>query len=94
MPTYEYRCEANGRLVEVRHRMAEKLRTWGELCERAGIPAGRTNPQAPVEKLLSAGFISVDSAKSPAWEGGACGQQVCGTGECNAGPCGSGGCGT
>jgi hypothetical protein len=35
--TYEYRCEANGRLVEVRHEMAEELATWGELWERAGM---------------------------------------------------------
>lgn len=25
MPTYEYRCPANGRLVEMRHGMAERL---------------------------------------------------------------------
>jgi len=33
VPTYEYRCQSNGRLVEVRHDMAERLATcgdWGE----------------------------------------------------------------
>jgi predicted nucleic acid-binding Zn ribbon protein len=34
VPTYEYRREANGRLVEVRHDMAERLAT------RSGEPAG------------------------------------------------------
>ncbi len=57
MPTYEYLCEINGRTVEVSHRMAEQLRTWGELCERAGISAGRTAPSAPVKKLISASAV-------------------------------------
>src|SRR5579883_1469176 len=57
MPTYEYQCEANGRIVEVQHKMAERIRNWGQLCERAGIAAGRTDPKAPVTKLISAGFI-------------------------------------
>ena len=58
MPTYEYRCAANGAVIEVQHKMAEEIRTWGELCERAGITRGRTNPEAAVEKLMSAGFVS------------------------------------
>jgi predicted nucleic acid-binding Zn ribbon protein len=37
VPTYEYRCEANGRVLEMWHKMAERLATWGELCERAGM---------------------------------------------------------
>ena len=41
MPTYDYRCDANGRTLEVSHRMSESLSTWGELCERAGIRPGR-----------------------------------------------------
>lgn len=92
MPTYEYRCAANDRTVEVRHKMAEKLRTWGEVCERAGIPAGRTDPKAPVEKLVSAGFISVAGSKAPAWDGGADGAQACGMGACGAGACAGGAC--
>jgi len=42
----------------VQHKMAEELQTWGELCDRAGIARGRTNPKAAVEKLMSAGFVS------------------------------------
>mgnify|MGYP001127255452 CR=1 FL=1 len=87
MPTYEYRCEANGRIVEVQHKMSEQLRTWGELCSRAGIPVGQTDPGAPVQKLISASFIGTGSAASaPACEAPGCGSGACG------GPCGGGMC--
>ena len=89
MPTYEYRCEANGRLVEVSHKMAEKVRTWGELCERAGIAPGRTSPKAKVEKLISAGFIASGS-NAPA-AAGACEMPACGAGGCGSGMCSSDG---
>ena len=86
MPTYEYRCETNGRLVEVRHKMAERLSTWGELCERAGIAPGKTDPAAPVEKLISAGFINAGSSTSePACAAPGCGNGYCGTGACGIG---------
>ena len=84
MPTYEYRCEVNGRLVEVRHKMAERLSTWGELCEHAGIPTGATDPTAPVEKLISAGFVGASSAEA-ACEAPGCGSGACGMGGCGAG---------
>lgn len=84
MPTYEYRCEANGRLVEVRHNMAERLSTWGELCERAGIPPGKTDPAMPVEKLISAGFVHAGaSTREPACAAPDCGGGSCGTGACS-----------
>ncbi len=35
---YDYRCETNGQVVELNHSMNERLETWGEPCERAGIP--------------------------------------------------------
>ena len=91
MPMYEYHCESNGRLVEVQHRMDERLLTWGELCERAGISAGRTDPQARVDKLMSAGFISVGGA--PAADVGACDSAACEAPACGAGACGGGVCG-
>jgi hypothetical protein len=53
MPYYEYRCEANGRTLEVRHGMNEQLRTWGDVAGRAGIEAGDTAADAPVERLMS-----------------------------------------
>lgn len=86
MPTYEYQCDANGRLVEVRHNMAERLSTWGELCERAGIAPGKTDPAAPVAKLISAGFINASGSTSES----ACAAPDCGNGVCGSGACGFG----
>ena len=53
MPRYEYRCEASGRTIEVEHAMSDRVQTWGELCERAGIDVGGTPSDSPVEKLIS-----------------------------------------
>jgi len=59
MPTYEYHCPANGRVVTVVHRMVEDLHTWGELCGRAGIDPGDTPPDAPIAKKIGrAAFAS------------------------------------
>jgi predicted nucleic acid-binding Zn ribbon protein len=86
VPTYEYRCETNGRVLEVRHNMAERLATWGELCERAGVSAGKTDAAAPVEKLISAGFISAGGSTSePACAAPECGNGYCGSGACDFG---------
>ena len=87
MPIYEYRCASNGRVVEVQHKMAEKLNTWGELCDRAGIEPGRTELAAPVEKLISAGFISTGAAAAQAT---GCDAPACGMGACGSGMCGAG----
>ncbi len=57
MPRYEYRCEPNGELVEVSHAMSERLATWGEVCEHAGRELGNTPADAPVEKVISVGFV-------------------------------------
>ncbi len=53
MPFYDYYCEANRRTVEVSHAMRERLRTWGEVCKKAGIPAGPTPATAPVVRMVS-----------------------------------------
>ena len=53
MPRYEYRCEQADRTVEVEHAMSERLTTWGEVCDRAGIGLGGASADAPVEKLIS-----------------------------------------
>ncbi len=85
MPTYEYLCEANGQVVEVHHKMAEQLHKWGELCERAAISPGNVDPNTPVRKLISAGFISTGtSGKSEP----VCEAPVCGSGACGSGMCG------
>ncbi len=57
MITYEYFCEANGKTIEVSHRMQESLKTWGELCQKAEIPIENTSKSAPVERLISGGLL-------------------------------------
>ena len=52
MPFYDYFCETNRRTVEVAHPIRERLQTWGEVCERAGIPKGKTSPKAKVMRLI------------------------------------------
>lgn len=82
MPTYDYRCETNGRTVEVRHSMNERLATWGEICERAGIEPGETHPESPVQRLITGGLYvssaALKNAEAPS----------CGTGGCSTGFCG------
>jgi len=84
MPTYDYRCAANGRVVEVRHRMSEKLTTWGEVCEKAGIDIGDTDHAVPVERLITGGGVVSSSALSnpepPSCGPGGCGGGICGLG--------------
>lgn len=89
MPTYEYLCESNGRTVEVSHKMAEQLHTWGELCERAGISAGRTAPAAPVRKLISASAVHSGKGSSLASSCETTG--ACDMGAAMSGPCCGGG---
>lgn len=74
MPAYDYYCKANGRTVEVRHKMSERITSWGELCERAGLPLGDTPASAPVEKLITGGNMisasSLGSGAAPMCEAG------------------------
>lgn len=87
MPTYDYRCVANGRVVEVNHRMSENLSTWGELCAQAGIAPGDTPPDSPIERLATGGnVIGANSAgrdlpPMPSCPAGSC---------CSGGMCGIG----
>ena len=82
MPSYDYRCAANDRVVEVRHHINEKLSTWGELCTLAGIEPGATPPDEPVERLITGGQVvrssSLGDADAPACSSGPC----CGGGAC------------
>ena len=85
MPTYDYRCEANGQVVEVQHRMSEHVATWGDLCERAGIDRGDTPADAAVTKLLTGGNVmtkaTLGSGSAPACPtGGCCSGGMCGLG--------------
>ncbi|MEI6413774.1 MAG: zinc ribbon domain-containing protein [Pseudomonadota bacterium] len=88
MPTYDYRCDSNDRVVEANHRMSAELSTWGELCQVVGIEPGDTPTDAPVRRLATGGHVishkSLGSGNAPA----------CGTGACGAGfSSGGGGCG-
>ena len=79
MPTYDYRCPANDRVIEVMHGMSEDLHTWGELCARAGIEPGDTPADSPIQRLATGGNIISSSSRKdfPA--------PSCATGSCCAG---------
>ncbi len=79
MPTYDYHCAANGRTVEVKHPMSERVRTWGELCALAEQPLASTPAHTPVTKQLAA--IGIGGSSSPAAM------------SAPSSACGSGGCG-
>lgn len=53
MPRYDYLCDANGETVEVIHSIAERLETWADVCECAGLATGDTDPAAPVRKVIT-----------------------------------------
>jgi hypothetical protein len=86
MPTYDYYCPANGRTIEVSHKMADEVRTWGELCRHAGIPRGTTAANACVEKLITGGNVITAGALGSGQE------RPCDSGPCGAPACGAGGC--
>lgn len=82
MPTYDYRCDANDRVLEVKHGMSESLSNWGQLCEKAGIEPGDTPPDTPVTRLITGGALvtggsSMADAPAPCATGG-CGGGFCG----------------
>ncbi|MEQ8661728.1 MAG: zinc ribbon domain-containing protein [Gammaproteobacteria bacterium] len=64
MPLYEYVCEANGEVVEVRHKMDTVIRNWGELCFAAQHPLGDTEFTAPVRKRLRATAIALPTGNA------------------------------
>ena len=65
MPSYDYRCPENNQIVEVKHSITETLKTWGEVCERAGIGLDDTSADAPVERLITGGgFVKSSSMGS------------------------------
>ncbi len=82
MPSYDYRCAHNGQVVEVMHKMSEKLTTWGEVCDKANLDLGDTPSDSPVERLITGGNVISSSALSnpeaPACGAGGCGGGMCG----------------
>ncbi len=81
MPSYDYRCPANGQVVEVKHSMQQKLTTWGEVCGLSGQALGDTPAGTPVERLISGGSLVSKSSLGS--------EPPCSSGPC----CGGGGCG-
>lgn len=84
MPTYDYHCPANGRTVEVSHKLAERIATWGDLCRRAGLPLDGTPGNARVERLITGGAVigSLGSQRERPCHTGPCGAPACGSGAC------------
>ena len=76
MPTYDYRCDANGKVLEVSHRMSDTISTWGDLCERAGAEPGDTPADSPVQRLVTGGSVissnNLGSGSAPACTTGSC----------------------
>ena len=81
MPSYDYFCEANKQTIEVRHGIKERLKTWKEVCDRAGIPPGKTPADASVVRLVGQAMI-MDKPKSSSSAASSL-----------KGPCSHGGCG-
>ncbi len=80
MPYYEYRCAANGRTVEVRHAMSEHMETWGEVAAAAGVEAGDTPSDAPVERLMSMASVGSSTGREGPSAGPGPGFGGCGPG--------------
>jgi hypothetical protein len=64
MPRYDYHCPDNDFIVEVRHGINERLKTWGEVCERAQVEPGQTAREAPVELVVYAPALSFPQGDS------------------------------
>jgi hypothetical protein len=76
MPTYDYRCDANGKVLEVSHRMNDTILTWGDLCELAGVEPGDTPADSQVYRLATGGNVissnNLGSGSAPACNTGSC----------------------
>lgn len=86
MPSYDYHCPANGRVLEIEHKMAESVTSWGELCRRAGVPRGDTPATAQVVRLITGGNVvraaALGSRRERACDSGPCAAPACGGGAC------------
>lgn len=82
MPTYDYRCESTGKIVEVMHRMNDEIHTWGELCTKAGLEPGDTPTDSPVTRLATGGNVITQGNKA------AEPMSPCAMGNCAGGMCG------
>ena len=79
MPLYSYTCESNGETLQVIHPMREQMKTWGQLCERAGQDLNGTPADAPVTRMMSrVQVISSNGGSGGHGNGGCCGVDGCG----------------
>ncbi len=83
MPTYDYRCPSNERVIEVKHHMNETVTTWGQLCEMASIEPEDTALDAPVKRIITGSNIvsskNLGSGNEPPCNsGGCCPNGACG----------------
>lgn len=83
MPTYDYRIEATGDVVEVKHTMALTPKTWGELCLLANLDQQEIPENSEVTKLLTTtGVVKSATLKNadapPCMSGGGCPSGGCG----------------
>ncbi len=53
MPRYDYFCDENATTIEVVHSIATEVKSWGTLCELAGIETGATPPETSVRKIIT-----------------------------------------
>lgn len=83
MPRYDYRCDLNGRTVEVSHPMSAHVDTWGELCALAGIDGGETPADTPVHKIISGGYVATGASGSAAASHACSTPACCGGGMCS-----------
>jgi len=66
MPTYDYRCEANKKIYEVKHAMSASPKTWADLCKIAGMELKDIPGDTPVSKVLTTGgVVKSSSLKNP-----------------------------
>lgn len=86
MPSYDYLCESNGRIVEVSHSMHERLATWGEVCARTGLPLDDVPGDAPVRRMISGpGVVRSSALKNPELPPCQTGAPCCGANRCDFG---------
>jgi hypothetical protein len=65
MLTYEYYCPRNERTVQVQHGIREKINSWGELRQKAGLERDHTPDDAEVERLISGGMLGRVNGGTP-----------------------------
>jgi hypothetical protein len=73
MPLYDYYCPTNERKVEVRHRMLEEIRTWGDLVTAAGLEVDDTPAEAEVRRLITGGSVLRSSSAGESAPAASCG---------------------